>query len=242
MNNRAPSVNETHSNGLHHGLALYEKGNTQLRPERAYRGLIQLQFSRKTTDLTAQVFIQRVNGFIHAEPQAVPILTIRGAFPVSAFQQNDAQFYGGHCQVARTLTSHLSLTASALVLRARLLANHRTPAYTPPDQYRILVRYSFLKISNHRITAEWKLNFHQKQWRFNTDQDQLATPKAALTNDLIVHCKTTFRQHQIDWNVGIDNIFNTSYRLYTDRMRYYHNALGRNLHLDISIPINTFQK
>ncbi|TAF55902.1 MAG: TonB-dependent receptor, partial [Sphingobacteriia bacterium] len=101
---RAPQVNELYVNGLHHGAAIFEIGDSSLLAERAHNFSGQLQYESDSTwefDLT--LYSNWINGFINLVPSLPPTLTLRGAYPTFRYVQTNAWLGGIDLQVRRHL-------------------------------------------------------------------------------------------------------------------------------------------
>jgi iron complex outermembrane recepter protein len=240
--NRPPTINELYSNGLHHGLAIYEMGNDRMVQEYAHRLLGEYQITKGSFRITATGMLQYIQDYIYSNPQKTPILTIRGAFPVTKFEQSDAYFAGLHAQIDYLWRNSASIALTHQSLRTTLLKEKNTPAYTPSDQYRMIIRYPIVRKKTLRLFAEWNSLYINKQWRVSNAIDILPPPKSALVHGLRIHGEYAIRTSNVEFGAGIENIFNNSYRLYTDRMRYYHDALGRNIQVYLNIPLNFYKK
>lgn len=240
--NRPPTINEMYSNGLHHGLAVYELGNENLQQEFAHRLLSEYQITHGSLRFSATGMLQYIQGYIYSAPQNTPILTIRGAFPVTKVNQSNARLAGLHTQLDYLLRNSASISVSHQSVRTVLTDDGSTPAFTPSDQYRMIIRYPIFTTSSIHVFMEWNTLYTTKQWRVSQATDILPPPQAALVHGVRIHGERRHRQSTIEFGCGAENLFNTSYRLYTDRMRYYHDALSRNIQFYLHIPLNFYKK
>jgi iron complex outermembrane recepter protein len=236
-NNRPPTINERFSNGLHHGLALYEMGDMNLTQEYATRFLALYSYTRKQFSLSGQAMAQRMSNYIHTIPLIEPTLTIRGAFPTVQYTQRDARFLGWTLRGEFTPLEKWTLGASAQMLRVHILPSNTTPAYTPGDEYRMNIRYEGKLSSNIKFFIAYQIISYQKQWRISNDMEILPPPSTARIHGVHLNGEYRHKKRQYQFGIAIDNLFNTRYRLYTDRMRYFHDALGRNIQIYFNIPI-----
>lgn len=94
---RSPHVNELLSDGIHHGTATYEKGDIQMKPERAINisGGLNYQHASNTFSMDLFIYSNHIQDFIYQQPKPEsPVLTIAGAFPLIQYQQTDATLNG----------------------------------------------------------------------------------------------------------------------------------------------------
>jgi len=233
---RAPSANELYSDGLHHGSATYEVGDKNLKSEKGLKWNNAFIWRGEKIQLTADLYGQVVFDYIYAQPNPDSVRqTIRGTFPLFAYKQNDALFYGADLSAKYTLTNALAYTLDVSLVRARNLTLKEYLPYIPSDQLRQSLQWTingpkssvnYLKLA-HRFVA--------KQTRYDVGSDYTAPPAAYHLIDLLA--SSTFPvQHQKNMNIliGVDNLFNTAYKDYMDRFRYFAHQMGRNVTLKIS--------
>jgi iron complex outermembrane receptor protein len=92
---RAPQVNELYVNGLHHGTASFEIGDSSFRAERSYKQLFQWEYQQDSSWLMdVTVHGNYIVDFINLVPSLPPTLTLRGAYPTFRFAQVEALLYG----------------------------------------------------------------------------------------------------------------------------------------------------
>ena len=91
---RSPSVNELYTNGLHHGTASIERGDKNLKAERSFNVISNTQLNFKKVETEFTIYNYYFNNFIYYFPGDRPELTIRGAFPVFYYKQNNANIFG----------------------------------------------------------------------------------------------------------------------------------------------------
>lgn len=92
---RAPDVAELWSDGVHHGTASHETGDSTLRGERAWNGQISSEVHGQDWDLEAAVWATRIEDFIALVPVRPDVLTVRGAYPGYRYRETEALLRGG---------------------------------------------------------------------------------------------------------------------------------------------------
>jgi iron complex outermembrane receptor protein len=90
------------------------------------------------------------------------------------------------------------------------------------------------KVKNALIQLNYQYVF--KQNRVPEGIDFTAPPASYQLFDLVFGA-SQFTRAKMNWSVGVQNIFNTSYRDYLSRYRYYALDTGRNIFIKLSIPL-----
>jgi iron complex outermembrane recepter protein len=235
---RAPNVNELFSDGVHHGSASYEKGREDLVPERAHSTNLTLDFDNGHT-FSANLSLYRniVNDFIYLRPQTEPVLTIRGAFPSFTYEQTDASLKGFDWSAEWKPIAVLSFTSSASVLRAWNKQDDEWLVLMPADRFRFGVGFS-PKAKNEKAQngnapfVKLGVEHVLKQTRVPVSFTDFApAPKAfTLLNLEAGFGFTVGRQSStVNLSFSIQNLLNTAYRDYLNRLRYFTHEVGRNV-------------
>lgn len=236
---RAPVVSELYSFGLHHGAASLEYGNDQLTIERSNQLMVNYEHESEKWFVDAGIYANYIRDFIYLQPTLPAELTIRGAFPVFHYMQNDALLSGGDITVKYMISPQLAAHTKASTVRARNLERDSWIVMMPADNVRGGLSYSGKDISilrNWEISAEVAYVFEQK--RVEALDDYVAPPagytllSAQIAGDLAMHHTV------IGWSVEVDNALNTSYRDYLNRFRYFADDMGRNITFRLKIPFN----
>lgn len=238
---RAPNVNELFSDGVHHGSASYEKGRDDLVPEQAFSTNLTFDFDNER-NFAANLSLYRnvVQNFIFLEPQALPVLTIRGAFPSFAYDQTDARLTGLDWNAEWKPMPVLSLTSGASLLRAWNKKADDWLVLMPADRFRFGLGFS-PKAGKNKWTDDHapfvKLGMEQvlEQTRVPDNHDYAPAPSAYTLFNLeagmtfpIVH-RQSAKVNNLNLNLTISNLLNTAYRDYLNRLRYFTDEAGRNV-------------
>ena len=90
---RPPSISELYSDGLHHGAAAIEEGNSNLGKEQS--NSIQIGGQYKSNKLTGNVDLYHMyfSNYIYLRPNGIE-LSIKGAFPSFVYESVKAQYSG----------------------------------------------------------------------------------------------------------------------------------------------------
>lgn len=230
---RPPSINELYSAGVHHGAAAYEEGDARLNPETAFNLDWTTQYSSKR--LTAELSLYRnyIQNFIYLKPQDAPILTIRGAFPYFKYTQVDALFQGIDLSFNLLVTSQLNLQSKYSVVRVRDVRNEAQLVQIPADRLENSLRYQWL--NPFKGVAKLYLQAGQlyvaKQTRAPENGDFAPPPAGYWLWNASLGTSLAGAAHTLDVSLTIQNAFDTRYRDYLNRFRYYADDQGRNISL-----------
>jgi iron complex outermembrane receptor protein len=236
---RAPAINELYSDGLHMGIATYERGDSLLKPEQSYLLDVSLKYESADWTMEASMYHNYMHNFIYARPQANPILTVRGAFPLFAFTQTDATLTGTDFTINRRLGSNFLLGTGVSYLYAQDARNDEPLLFMPANRIRTCLqynRYQLWKLTN--IWAELRHSYVGEQTRYVQGTDFVPPPPAYQLWDVTVSFNVKFGKQLLKAGFGVNNLLNTAYRDYLSTFRYFTDDTGRNFILRLSIPFN----
>ena len=234
---RAPNVNELFSDGVHHGAASFETGDPDLQPERAYNSSLSFDFDDKDKlSATLSLFYNVIDNFIFLEPQAEPVLTIRGAFPAFGYAQADARLMGLDWQLAYEAMPGLRLESQASLLRAWNRSREEPLSLMPPDQFEHALRYSFGEDENKAPYLRLAMINVLEQTRAPAETDYAPPPPGHTRFKLEGGAQFRLGKQPLEVSLAVFNLFNTSYRQYLNRFRYFADETGRNVSLHLRAP------
>lgn len=240
---RAPNVNELYSDGLHHGAAAIEYGNSLLKTERTYNVQMSLKYKpRRQLLMEVSPYVHFIDHFIYRLPTAQPVLTIRGAFPAFNYTQTNARILGVDATCLIKWNASFESIGKASILRARDLTANDWLIWMPSDRYELEFLYR-IKSSKflHKGYLSVSGTYVTKQWRVPNEVD--FTPPPAGYFLLNFHASTTIKVKNQDLEIGLNilNALNARYRDYLDRFRYFADAMGRNITLRLTYKFNQTQ-
>jgi iron complex outermembrane receptor protein len=237
---RPPHVNELFSDGLHHGAAAVEKGDSTLTPERGWKGILTLSYASPSPwSGEISLYHQQFANFIYQRPAGID-RTIRGSFPLLRYDQAAVRLQGADLSLAYLGERGLQWRGKASWLRTWNLTEDQPLIYMPANWWESSLGYelpaylrgagSYVRVSV-RHTAEQTLVPNAE----NPEEADWLPPPAAFTL-LGLQAGTQLTWQGIRWDVGlqVDNLLNVAYRNYLDRFRYYADAPGRNVSIRIS--------
>lgn len=238
---RPPHISELFSDGVHHGSASYEKGRTDLRPERALNSALTLELNdEKRWRGYLNVYYNRIRDFIFLEPMENPVLTIRGAFPAFHYNQADARTMGLDAQLSYELLPGLDIQTGASLIRGRNLELDDHLIFMPADRFRHTLRYAWSPGDEEGERNSFvSIHFLQtlKQTRAPVT-DYAPPPDGYWRVDLEATHRVTLGKQPLEVGLQVYNLFNVSYQEYLNRLRYFAVEPGRNVSLRLKVPFD----
>lgn len=237
---RPPNVNEMFSNGLHHGAAAVEIGDTSLVPEVAYSASVEAEYTGRKLYARIDMYYNYIDHFIYLEPVLPPTLTIRGAFPTFRFAQVNATLQGIDATLRYAFSEAFSWTGKVSTLHAWNRSEGEYIVQMPADRMENTVEYHLPDHKNLKdVYSSLTVLGVREQKRVPPDSDFAPPPGAYFLINLQVGFSFPLKQQDVSAGIGINNLLNTSYRDYLNRFRYYTDNMGRNISLRLSIPFTT---
>lgn len=180
-----------------------------------------------------------IKGYIYLQAQLPATVTIHGSFPTFVYKQVDANFSGVDVLLSYRLFEELLLTGKASLLRAYNKSLGDWLVQMPSDKITAEATYNFKlykQLKNNYI--KFNMEYNNKQWRVPNNSDYLSPPTAYLLFNMELSTTVHFKKEEIMFGIGCDNLFNTTYRNYMNRFRYYADEIGRNITFRLKIPLN----
>jgi iron complex outermembrane receptor protein len=249
---RAPNVNELYSDGLHHGAARIEKGDSSLAPERANSLATGMSIEKGRWNIEAGIYSKLIDGFIYLQPTFPPQLTIRGAFPSFRFTQTNARLNGADISISYEVTHHLRWTGKASLLRAWNRTASGWLIQMPADRYENEIAYSFnngkrfkesyLKVNTQnilyqkRVPVTGNIEITRPDGSKYLASDYAPPPPAYMLLGMEAGTELKLGHQTLTVILAASNIFNTVYRDYMNAFRYYADEMGANYSLRLKLP------
>ena len=228
---RPPHVSELYSEGLHHGAAAVEIGDSSLKNERSLKAVAEIEavFLIERLGMELTVYHDIISNYIYLRPGGT-LLTIRGAFPVFTHVATDARLIGSDLSLRYRFSKAWSIHMQASVVRGDdLLAG--TPLYLmPSDRIRSSIRYEREGSGKWRdLQIEAGLIHVGRQFRFPEQIDLMDPPAAYGLLNVSASMTRPIGKNELRIGIAANNLLDTSYRDLLDRFRYYADASGRDV-------------
>ena len=233
LRQRPPEINEMYAFGLHQGVSGIEEGNLELKQESGLKSTLQLRGKvSEKLHLDVRAYTHFFDGYIYLQPQQTFRLTIRGAFPVFTYEQCDARLLGGDAVIKYAFSERLNFESTWGYVYGMNTSENLPLNFMPPLNVQNNLGYEVPQWKNWRnVNVSVMHRYTAQQWNWDSSLDLIAPPESYHLFDL--HLGATLKGVSLKpkFRVGIENIFNTSYRDYLNRQRYFADALGRNFTL-----------
>ena len=249
---RAPAINELFSDGLHHGDGVFVFGDTTLNPESSLNLHWVTNYFFKNTFGEINIYQNNINNYIYYKPSGQLLTTVRGTYPVFNYTQTNAVFRGIDASFNQKIHSHITLGSKFSYLWAYDQVKTDYLIFIPANKIEINSKYQFKdfsKILKSFIGIQFQYVFEQKNTPhknvidastkgviFNNlanTGDYLAPPAAYKLFGLTAGLEIPISNQKLDINLVVNNLFNTIYRDYLNRFRYYSDEIGRNISIKI---------
>ena len=233
LRQRPPEINEMYSFGLHQGVSGIEEGNLELDQETGLKSTLQLRGKvSEKLHVDVRAYTHFFDGYIYLQPQQTFRLTIRGAFPVFTYEQCDARLLGGDAVIKYEISEHLNFESIWGYVYGMNTSEDLPLNFMPPLNVQNNLGYEVPQWKNWRnVNLSVMHRYTAQQWNWDPSLDLIAPPQRYHLFDLHLGATLKGANFKPKFRIGIENIFNTSYRDYLNRQRYFADALGRNFTL-----------
>lgn len=227
---RPPAINELYSNGLHQGVSGIEYGNTELLPENAWKSNIVLDIQLKERlFMQLEAYVQHFQQFIYLEPQKDPVLTIRGAFPLFLYKQSRANISGMDFTNSWDIIPGIRSLTRVELLRGQNKSTNQPLVYMPNNTFSQQFNLS-RKNNSFEIGGKW----YTRQRRFDPALDILPPPPEYYLINFGWQYNLQGSKSLLTFGLKAENLLNSQYRSYLNRLRYFMDEPGRNINLRVS--------
>ncbi|MCD2258995.1 TonB-dependent receptor [Psychroserpens luteolus] len=244
---RPPNPSELFSDGLHHSAARIELGDLRLDQELSNRLSASYSYNQSDLNVLIEAFYNNITDFMYLQPTGIE-QTIRGAFPVWSYQQTNAALYGIDLSLNYKFAKSLDFTNKSSFIKGDDLKNDTAlidiPAFNTINE----IRYVNPKWNDFStsLKSEWVLE--QTRFPDYNFETFIATTNETVLVDIsspppayhLLHFYSSInfniaKHTKLNVALSINNIFDTNYRSYLNRLRYFADDLGRNVMLQLQL-------
>lgn len=238
---RTPNPAELFADGLHHSAAIVEEGDLRIKRETLYQANLSLvsKFNiLKGLSIEATPYLMASDNFINQIPTGVQNSN-RGVFPIWSYRQIKARIFGIDADAELKILDHLKWNTGFSALRGDDLSNNEPLILMMPTNLRNSVELKLNDPDNFYLRLENVSVFRQNRFpirnqnvdfiengTFFSEELDLSTPPPAYTVFNASVGADVAKNFNI--NFRINNIFNTEYREYLNRLRFFMPENGRN--------------
>ncbi|SDD55448.1 iron complex outermembrane recepter protein [Algoriphagus faecimaris] len=229
---RPPNVNELFSQGLHHGAAAVEIGDQNLASEKSLKWVNSLEYSSNKSLVEFTAYLNSIGNYIYLNPTNETFVSLRGTFNVYEYLQANALFYGMDLSGSHEFTRQLSGYFKGSIIRARNTETDSFFPFIPSDRMDWGLAYEFgEEEKSHKFTLSNLLVARQKR---EPDFDLAPAPPAYALFNFAYLQQLEVGKNKLNLGFQVQNLFNTSYKEYMNRFRYFTDDIGRNILLKIN--------
>ncbi len=241
---RPPTPNEMFVNGQVHGSVFVEVGNANLKAEQGYKFVSSANYQSSRLSFEATVHYAYINNYIYLQPTLLYRETRVGQLLEFAYTQTNASFYGIDLNAIFALTKQVNLVAKGSAVNAYNETFRDYMVYIPPYRGEVSARWQpefsqFLK--QNAVYGQVTGSFTATQTRVNPNSDFAPPPQGYALAALELGADVAIGKQLININFQVNNLFNTSYREYMNRYRYFADEPGRNFILRVKIPLSIYK-
>lgn len=242
---RNPNPSELFSDGLHHSNGTIELGNLGIEKEKALKLSATLLKHEGAFRLEATPYLNAIRDFIYLSPTGVEY-TIRGTFPVFNYQQDNVLMAGIDLHTDWDITHRLRHSFNFAYVHANNTTKDEPLIDMPPINISNTIRYKF---DWHNLFLELRSEAVFTQTRYPENNFYADVPVNGELVPTYVDISTPPKGYHLlhfasgmQFNLGkalasvglsVNNIFNTAYRDYLNRQRFYTDDIGRNFQLQL---------
>ncbi len=266
ISTRAPLVNELFSQGLHHGSAAIEEGillrdgmietnSGAINTERSWKWVNTFQHFKNGFSFELSGFVNYFNNYIYLTPYESR-LTIRGYFPVFQYRQTDALLAGGDLSGEVKLSARFAYSGKASYVMAQNQNSSERLPLIPPAEIENEISYtvpqlgSWKSIRTRIVSRSTLRQSRAPRTIFPIDIDNqtiestfdfMPPPDGYTLLGIDITAHLTVGNSELSLNVGADNLLNTIYRNYLNRLRYFADEPGRNISIRVNYKFHSHE-
>jgi iron complex outermembrane receptor protein len=197
------------------------------------------RWSKSMFDIDVSLFSHLFKDYIFLTPDTVPMLTIRGFFPVMRYVQTDVALSGSDISLAFRPHQDFEIGAKATLLWGVNLKKQDWLEQLPPHRFQYRVRYQRALSSNiNQFYVGLAVNHVLQQTQIPKDNtDYMPPPEGYWLLNFDWGLTADIGKQKIGFGFTIANMLNTVYRDYTNRFRYFTDEAGINISARLKIPL-----
>ncbi len=257
---RPPNVSELYSFGYHFSRIQFGLWRYQLEPqistpldrvfdesdrpvpaEKSIKWVSGIELKSERIAAEFIMYINQINEYIFLKPFGITT-NVAGTFPYFIYDQTNALFVGSDWDIRYSHSQFLTSEAKISYVYATELTNKQPFTEVPPFNINYAIDYK---------KGNWgyglSLNYSARQWNAPTVIDPInfqngnaeVNPEQIFDfmlppdDYILVGGRITFQKKPWNMELRVNNLLNSTYRVYTDRLRYFADAPGRNFSLTL---------
>lgn len=257
---RPPNVSELYSFGYHFsriqfGLwrynfdpqittpltRVFDESDRKVPSEKSLKWVSGLEIKSEKINAECIFYINRINDYIFLRPFGITT-NVAGTFPYFIFSQTNALFLGSDWDIRFKHSNHLTSEAKISYVYANETENKQPFIEIPP----LNINYA-LEYTDEQWGCGFHLDYMTEQWHapgviepaafqnggVEVNPDEIFDFTKPPTDYFLFGTNIHYRFKAFSLELSVHNLLNTTYRSYTDRLRYFSDAPGRNFSLTV---------
>lgn len=243
---RTPNIAELFADGLHHSAAIIEVGNMGMKNEDGNQFNLNIDGKLNVLEglrFTVNPYLFITKNFITEIPTGIQN-TIRGVFPVWSYQQINAKMYGLDVDAELKFNNHFEYKGNFSYVNGQDETNDQPLIMMVPTNFANSLEFKNEQWNNFYFKVQQQTFLHQNRFpvynpTINIFEDgvevekilDLSTPPPTYT---LWSLQTGFDLNKhFSAGLNVTNLFDTNYKDYLNRMRYFSFEMGRNIILNL---------
>lgn len=249
---RNPNPSELFSDGLHHSIGTIELGDLRLNQEKSVKISFTANHDSENLKWDISPYINFLQDFIQLIPQGLEY-TVRGAFPVWAYAQNNALIAGIDASAQWNYSTNFSHHLTAAYLYGQNLEKHEPLVDMPPFSFSNSLTYKNENWQHLELTLKNQTFLKQNRfpdYNFSANLNvngqitptyvDISTPPNGYTLfDFMAQIQVgnwlDWKTTKLSLGLSVENLLNQKYRSYLNHQRFYADEMGRNFMIKIKI-------
>ncbi len=239
---RTPNAAELFADGLHHSASIIERGDLSIQKEEVYHFSVSAKAKLPVlSGLQFEVnpYLMTSDSFVNQVPVGIQNSN-RGVFMIWDYQQTEARIYGIDADLQLDFTENFKWNSQFSALHGDDLKNNEPLILMMSSNFKNSLEFSLDRPSNFYVRLENETFLKQKRFPVRNVNLDLIENGQIVTRTLDTSTPPNgysifnaaagidvFRNFNV--NFRINNIFNTEYRDYLNRLRFFAPELGRSL-------------
>ncbi|MDT0607452.1 TonB-dependent receptor [Croceitalea rosinachiae] len=245
LSQRAPNPSELFSDGLHHSAARIELGDIRIGSETSNKLMLSYTRDFKKWGFTLEPYANFIRDFILLEPTGVEF-TLRGAFPVWAYRQTDVRILGVDISAYSDWTTNWRTEHIFSLVKGKDVDRDLALINIPSANFSNTLLFTKQEWKGLELSLQSQYVFRQNEVPpnisvFSPEQQEevlleINSPPDAY-HVLNFNSKLVFNlgQNSLTTSLAVNNLWNTNYREYLNRQRFFADDLGRNVILQLKL-------
>lgn len=220
---------------------VFDETDRSVPSEKSYKWVTGLELKSEKVTAEFVFYVNQINDYIFLRPFGVTT-NVAGTFPYFLYDQTNARFIGSDWDIRYHHNPSFTSEIKISYVHATELENNQPFIEIPPLNINYAIDYQ-----KENWSGGLSFNYNARQWNAPTviqpiefqrrdaivDPNQIFDFMEVPDAFMLVGANMGYKQGPFTARLTANNLLNTSYRVYTDRLRYFADATGRNIILSL---------